>query len=487
MNLYIKLMMVMFCTCLTTIHAQSNYTALNAVEEFSKVLTEYAKTKDRGKCVIKLDNLCHQKIKCRIENDLMKRFVEKSSSLHYTNGTYLFDTYVNEILKMINNGGHIRFENIEYDLDMSKIGLVKGNVNYVKYDLVVTENLGSVNRYTDIAVFRDDKLTAIYQYAGFRSYVATLKMLFPSLEDLDYLKGHWSMDLSKAETAFSMFRKIASTYYGSIAAKSMGMVVAMEMAGVGCDYMSKYAKEIDKASYFVFYKSYPNIEKWSSKRYILNGLKYPSDEKEHWNLYKQHPYINDKGSAYFHFIYPKYRSIGNQNLPYIKKSKKGYGFVSENGKEIVDCKYSFAYPFDSHSNLAAVRNKNNKWGFINSKGSLLIPHIYDNVNDVFIDNKNFVIKDNCLILINKDGIELRRISGYNYIIPKLYENEIIAYNIIKQRYDVYDFCGNLLMEDCFNKSNMTKDEYKRYWYYYNFDWNELPWSLHDDVNFEKNK
>lgn len=87
-------MMVMFCTCLTTIHAQSNYTAINTVEEFSKVLTEYAKTKDRGKCVIKLYNLCHKKIKCRIENDLMKRFVEKSSSLHYTNGTYFFDTYI---------------------------------------------------------------------------------------------------------------------------------------------------------------------------------------------------------------------------------------------------------------------------------------------------------------------------------------------------------------------------------------------------------
>ena len=311
--------------------------------------------------------------------------------------------------------------------------------------------------------------------------------LLPNIDIDNFYNGPWELDLSKAEEALHQFRKIASNSVGNIARKSMAMVVAMEMEDIGCSQIGEYAKMMDLANYFVHYTMCPKIKKQGSKSYLLHGIKSfdyiigPGETMATWNLYKKHPYINDKGSAYFHFVFPKYRPLCNLNLPYVKKDGENYGFVSEKDKIIVECKYSFVYPFDNQSNLAAVRDKNNKWGFINKCGELVIPHIYDAVNDIFVDGKNFAIKDDYLILIDKNGVEIRKIYGYNYIIPKLHDNEIIAYNGIKQQFDAYDFYGNLLIEDCFSKKNMSKAKYTRFRNYY-FMWGNFIYNLLDDIN-----
>lgn len=270
--------------------------------------------------------------------------------------------------------------------------------------------------------------------------------------------------------------------------KSMELVVSMEMAGVGCRQIGQYAKELDIANYFVHYTSCLAIEKLGHDLYVTCGVNDygyiigPGETLATWNLIKKHPYINDKGSAYFHYIFPKYRPLSNLDLPYIKKRGIHYGFVSGNGKVIVENKYSFVYPFDNKSRLAAVKDENNKWGFINEFGDVVIPNKYDIVNDVFVDGKNFVIKSDYLILIDKKGRELRKIYGYNYLIPKLGENQIIAYNGIKQQFDVCDFYGNLLYEDCFSKANMSKKEYWRFYYYLNLEWDRTNYYLRDNVN-----
>lgn len=478
------------CTCINIgdVSAQPNYAAVDVMKQFSQILTEYSQTKDLGLCGPKFDNLCHERVKCRVESDFMKRIADISHSVPKTDGTYLFDTYINEISKMVDNGCQITIENIEYDLEMSKLGLVEGKADYVKYDIIVSENLSTENRYTDLAVIRDGKLTAIYQYSGARAYVGAIKMLLPNIVMENFYNGLWEFDLSKADEALFQFRKIAANSYGDIAVKSMAMVVAMEMEDIGCSQIGKYAKMMDLANYFVRYTSCPGIEKYGSHFYLLHGIKSfayfigPGETIATWNLYKKHPYINDKGSAYLHYVLAKYRPLSNVNLPYVKKDGANYGFVSEKDKIIVECKYSFVYPFDHKSNLAAVRDKNNKWGFINKYGELVIPHIYDAVNDIFVDGKNFVIADDYLILIDKNGVELRKIYGYNYLIPKLKENEIIAYNGLKQQFDVYDFYGNLLVEDCFGKTNMSKKEYARFRNYFFSDWHKITYNHLDDVN-----
>ncbi len=477
------------CVSVIDISAQSNYASIHVINDFSQTLIEYSQTKNLGECGPKFDNLCHERVKCRVENDLIKNIAERAHSIPKTDGTYLFDTYVNEITKMIDSGWHITIENIEYDSEMSTLGLVEGKADYVKYDIAVSGNLSTENRYTDIAVIRDGKITAIYQYAGARSYLAAVKMLLPDLNNMEQLDiSVLDIDFSKAEFVFSQLRKIASSGYGDIATKSMGLMVAMEMANIGCDHIDRYVRKIDQANYFIYNTRCPDIHKGGARDFWLSGIKDfeyiigPGETLATWNFCKEHPYVYEYGSAYFHFIYSRYRPLTNTNLPYIRKDGDFYGFISENGKKIIDYKYNFAYPFDVQSSLSAVRDINNKWGFIDCTGRTVIPHIYDIVNDVFIDGKNFVIKDDYLILINTHGEELRRIYGYNYIIPKLRENEIIAYNGIEQQFDAYDFYGNLLLEDCFSEENMSL--HTRFRWYHDVEWHHATYNVRDDINGE---
>ncbi len=460
------------------------------VRTFARVLDEYCQTKDKGVCGAQFDKLCHKRIKCRVENDLMK-FISENSIVAQHEGTYLYDTYINEIFKMIDTGCHIKIENVQYNPEYSKLRLVEGEADYIEYDIVVSSKLFTKKSFKDLAVLRDGKITAIYQCAGVRGYIAALKLLMPQLRDEDIydFDSCWPyIDLSKAQTAFEMFRKIAGSSYGYLSTKSMQMVVAMEMADIGCDGIGKYARTIDMANYFVFHTTCPNIVKRGKTYRVYGSTDFgyytmaSGRTLAEYKLYKGHPYINDQGSAYFHYIYPKYRPMACVNLPYIKKKKGRYGFVSDADKQIVECKYSFAYPFDNQSKLSAVRDDNLKWGFIDTSGKMVIPPTYDIVNDVFVDGKNFAIKDDCLILMNTEGRELRRISGYNYIIPKLQENEIIAYNGIKQQYDVFDFYGNLLLEDCFNVDNMVKNGFERFRIYYYSVWGKFTYNQHDDIN-----
>lgn len=203
----------------SNVSAQPCYEAVDVVRNFSRILTEYGKDRDKGKCSLKLDGLCHETVGCRVENDLMKRMADRSQYLPQESDSYLFDTYVNELFKLIDNGGSVTIENIEYDTEMAKLGLVDGKADYVKYNVALSESLSTENVYTDLAVIRNGRPTAIYQYSGARTFIRALKMLNSEadMESLSY--AFFILDMSKVEEAFSLFRKIASECSGKIAKK----------------------------------------------------------------------------------------------------------------------------------------------------------------------------------------------------------------------------------------------------------------------------
>lgn len=181
--------------------------------------------------------------------------------------------------------------------------------------------------------------------------------------------------------------------------------------------------------------------------------------------------MNAKGSTYYHAILPYYRPL-SFDKPYVFRDKDKFGFKIGN-KNFIPAQYKFVYPFDNQVGLAMVQNDTNKWGAINDNGELVIPFKYDVVNDIFINGKNFAIQDNHLILIDTLGNELRKISGYNYLIPKLSENEILAYNYITKSYDAYDFEGNLISDDYFPSKQISKLE------------DDIPYRVFETLNHQK--
>lgn len=492
---YNVVFIVLFSFSSISSHAD-NLQAIAALKQFSEILSDYNVSRDLGECGPKFEQIFGGNIKCRVEDDLMRWMVEKNPMLPQSDGTYILDTYLNEITKNIDDGISISIENIAYDAS-AKNNVIGGTADCVKYDVCIRSGYSINTRYSNLAFVRNGHITGIYQYSGARNYDRAVKMLLPGVKSMDEIYAHQRVDLLKAKDAFQIFRSIAANSYGAIATESMSFVVAMELAGIGGGELCKEALRRDLANYFCMHTTCPKIEKVSKGYWQITGLQNygnytgSGENTENMKFYKNHPYINGKGSTYFHFISPFYRSMGITEIPFVVKKGKLFGFMSQKGEQIIPCQYSFAYPFDQRYKIAIVQKTNGKWGGIDTQGNTVIPFEYDVANDVFVNGKNAVIKDRSLVFIDTKGNKLRQLSGYIYVIPKLAENQIIAYNAIDKQYDAFDFNGNLICKDCFpeeytkvghvNIKSWPKNKYIYLWYY-NFRFNGHNYDVQDDVN-----
>ena len=492
---YNVVFIVLFSFSSISSHAD-NLQAIAALKQFSEILSDYNVSRDLGECGPKFEQIFGGNIKCRVEDDLMRWMVEKNPMLPQSDGTYILETYLNEITKNIDDGISISIENIAYDAS-AKNNVIGGTADCVKYNVCIRNGYSINTRYSNLAFVRNGHITGIYQYSGARNYDRAVKMLLPGVKSMDEVYAHQRVDLLKAKDAFQIFRSIAANSYGAIATESMSFVVAMELAGIGGGELCKEALRRDLANYFCMHTTCPKIEKVSKGYWQITGLQNygnftgSGENTENMKFYKNHPYINGKGSTYFHFISPFYRSMGITEIPFVVKKGKLFGFMSQKGEQTIPCQYSFAYPFDQRYKIAIVQKANGKWGGIDTQGNTVIPFEYDVANDVFVDGKNAVIKDRCLVFIDTKGNKLRQLSGYIYLIPKLAENQIIAYNAIDKQYDAFDFNGNLICKDCFpeeytkvghvNIKSWPKNKYIYLWYY-NFRFNGHNYDVQDDVN-----
>lgn len=492
---YNVVFIVLFSFSSISSHAD-NLQAIAALKQFSEILSDYNVSRDLGECGPKFEQIFGGNIKCRVEDDLMRWMVEKNPMLPQSDGTYILDTYLNEITKNIDDGISISIENIAYDAS-AKNNVIGGTADCVKYDVCIRSGYSINTRYSNLAFVRNGHITGIYQYSGARNYDRAVKMLLPGVKSMDEIYAHQRVDLLKAKDAFQIFRSIAANSYGAIATESMSFVVAMELAGIGGGELCKEALRRDLANYFCMHTTCPKIEKVSKGYWQITGLQNygnftgSGENTENMKFYKNHPYINGKGSTYFHFISPFYRSMGITEIPFVVKKGKLFGFMSQKGEQTIPCQYSFAYPFDQRYKIAIVQKTNGKWGGIDTQGNTVIPFEYDVANDVFVNGKNAVIKDRSLVFIDTKGYKLRQLSGYIYLIPKLAENQIIAYNAIDKQYDAFDFNGNLICKDCFpeeytkvghvNIKSWPKNKYIYLWYY-NFRFNGHNYDVQDDVN-----
>lgn len=492
---YNVVFIVLFSFSSISSHAD-NLQAIAALKQFSEILSDYNVSRDLGECGPKFEQIFGGNIKCRVEDDLMRWMVEKNPMLPQSDGTYILDTYLNEITKNIDDGISISIENIAYDAS-AKNNVIGGTADCVKYDVCIRSGYSINTRYSNLAFVRNGHITGIYQYSGARNYDRAVKMLLPGVKSMDEIYAHQRVDLLKAKDAFQIFRSIAANSYGAIATESMSFVVAMELAGIGGGELCKEALRRDLANYFCMHTTCPKIEKVSKGYWQITALQNygnftgSGENTENMKFYKNHPYINGKGSTYFHFISPFYRSMGITEIPFVVKKGKLFGFMSQKGEQTIPCQYSFAYPFDQRYKIAIVQKTNGKWGGIDTQGNTVIPFEYDVANDVFVNGKNAVIKDRSLVFIDTKGNKLRQLSGYIYLIPKLAENQIIAYNAIDKQYDAFDFNGNLICKDCFpeeytkvghvNIKSWPKNKYIYLWYY-NFRFNGHNYDVQDDVN-----
>lgn len=127
-----------------------------------------------------------------------------------------------------------------------------------------------------------------------------------------------------------------------------------------------------------------------------------------------------------------------QGLATIIKNEK-QGLINRQGELIIPPKYSLIYPFEN--DLAVALNNDNKFGFIDKTGEVIIPFVYDRAMS-FYGNASAVMKDGKWGFIDKKG---------TIVLPLKYDNPIFGsddmYLISKNRkYGFANANGKIIIE-----------------------------------------
>ena len=94
---------------------------------------------------------------------------------------------------------------------------------------------------------------------------------------------------------------------------------------------------------------------------------------------------------------------GTYSLETKKISGGKWGYLAPDKGIVIATKYSDAHSFSD--SMAAVK-MNDKWGFINIKGDLIVPCEYDEVYSSFSKGKGELLKNNYIYVFDKEGKNL---------------------------------------------------------------------------------
>ncbi|MCC6633996.1 MAG: WG repeat-containing protein, partial [Chitinophagaceae bacterium] len=129
-------------------------------------------------------------------------------------------------------------------------------------------------------------------------------------------------------------------------------------------------------------------------------------------------FINKQGEEVIPFIYENVDDFSEGLAGFLKEGK--YGFMDLTGKEIIKPIYKYTWGFNNGLAAVEVENekKENKWGFINKKGILVIPTLYSSILPQqnkhthkiifgFYKNKAYVsLSDKNNFYINNKGLKI---------------------------------------------------------------------------------
>lgn len=128
------------------------------------------------------------------------------------------------------------------------------------------------------------------------------------------------------------------------------------------DFYKKCRDDFDVLRISSKYQFIGNIKEYSYTRVKLNG---------------KYGFIDENGREIIPCIYDwidDEQSLCDDNCRIVLNGK--YGFIDKNGKEVIPCNYDGASIFNE--GLAAIK-LNGKWGFIDRDGIEVIPHRYEEV------------------------------------------------------------------------------------------------------------
>lgn len=425
---------------------------IEIVQAYADNLSAWSETKDVAFYSGAIQKLCDTFFK--VNDDIISDYIRRTNIT--PRPLYNYDDYEKCLRDIISRGGHFSIKDIVIDnsaeFNVARYGYSEP-IAFVSGELTIA---GGVNyKIKEVFRIKGGKITHILNYDGDKK----LNKAFALCKE------------GKFQEAYDLFEQImyTSENYGEkrVATKFSVSILLKKGNKLSMDeYIRKYKLArnifIDNMG-VVRDPDYPMLDDKTFSYYAAN---YESDPNYRnrvavlpANWKKGIPYTGlDLDYSRNLWIYRYYANIGSryrqiEKTRFPKVSKNLYGYVDENGKEIIPMQYKFAYPFDEVAGLALVQNADGKWGYIDLQGRPRTAQNFDVASDVFVNGKTNAIRDGHLILLDTQGNELSSLYGYTDLSHKLEKDEMLAINTIEsERADLIDFSGNII-----RKGSLKKD------------------------------
>lgn len=445
MNIIIKKLLILAAFNSMSLSSFGNSSnPIGIVQEFSDNLSAWCSTKNISKYSDALKELCSQSF--RVNDEIMSDYVKRTSMMPLQH--YDFDDYEKCLEDIIRKGVDISLNNIAIDNSI-EFRFGRGDMKASAFVSAEMTIVGALNyKVKEIFKIKEGKISFIRNYDT----------------DLTLNRAFMYCKKKKYNEAFDQFRKIInnSDNWGE---KSIAEQFAISILLKKNSKLNLNSKIRNYILAHLLLKDKLGASDWRTGYYPILGDKNYECAPDFYRYkrrvislpvkwWEKHiPYLYDKESLagveryrYYSRIFVQYRDIEKFRFPI--KVNNFYGFLDENGKEVILPRFNFAYPFDEKCGLALVLHPNNRWGYINMKGEPIGKQDYEMCSEVFVNGKTYAIKDGCLLLLNSRGNILKSIKGYYRIYHKRRNNQIIAKrsDIGESCFDVFDFDGNLIKD-----------------------------------------
>lgn len=412
---------LMFVLTLQYVNTYAQSTPDKIVNRFGDSLTEWCKTKDDHTYRTQLNTLVQGAVSCRVDDGIMKLFVEADETGFLSPGTADIDSYLNGFAHAISDNVKYKHDLAVWRTDMKEPTAFNDKseapLNFVSMYINVD---GAINYSgTDLFFVRGGQITKIIDFIDPNSIGKAIEL---------YSKN-------KYEEAFRIFRSLAYSDPSNFTAQYYTAV--MEIKNQGCHFLDKKVRDIE-AAWWITRGTLANKLKndWATGRLEKLCIRFGIETE-----LKTLPYSNIKDELFFQIIFPQ-KLISNGLMAY--KDKKGkYGYIDENGKTVIPCKYFLALPFDKNG-LALVSN-GEKCGYVNKNGVEVIPLRYKNGMRQFVDGKTFVLDNEDLLLIDESGQILKNLgTGFSGFTWEFFNGCCYALNKNSNLYYLFDTNGEMV-------------------------------------------
>ena len=152
------------------------------------------------------------------------------------------------------------------------------------------------------------------------------------------------------------------------------------------------------------YGYFRETREWSYNQPVSQGLVRIGKKDKKSGQY-EFGFINTKGEIKIPYRFREAHRFTKEGVALVRdKESKLYGLIDINGNYVTKKGYKDAMPLhsDENSQLIAVKNDNGKWGYINNNGEEVLPFGFDFATN-FLDTLALVVQDNKIYYINGKG------------------------------------------------------------------------------------